>query len=65
MDVIEIKARKKKPHKKESDIKAAELTVKVVYAKDGSNGLPEARRLLAKKILEANQKQCAQQSTSE
>lgn len=37
--------------------------VKIVYSKDGSSGLKEAYRLLAKKVLEA--KKCKQQSMSE
>lgn len=37
--------------------------VKIVYSQDGSSGLKEAYRLLAKKVLEA--KKCKQQSMSE
>jgi len=37
--------------------------VKIVYSKDGSSGIREAYRLLAKKVMEA--KKCKQQSMSE
>ncbi len=50
--------------KVKNNVECPVVSVKVIYSKNGSSGLRDAYRLLAKKLLEEKEK-CMRQSMSE